>query len=61
MNIENLLTLVEHGGLAVVLAWLLQQERKERIAYQNIMETRLAKCLDQQEQLLDEEFSPRNK
>lgn len=57
----ELLTFVEHGALALVLAYLLQEERKDRIAYQNIIEARLAKCLDQQEDILDKELGPDNK
>lgn len=58
---EVLLTLVEHGALAGVMTLLWWHERQERIKANEIVFLQLQKCLDEQEQLLDEEFSPKHK
>lgn len=58
---ETLLTLLEHGGLLAILAFLWWHERQERIAANEILFKQLADCLDQQEEMLDEEFGPKNK
>lgn len=58
---ELLLTAVEHGALAAVMAVLWWHERSERMAANALIVAQLQKCLDEQEQLLDEEFSPKYK
>lgn len=58
---EQLLALVEHGGIALILAYMLYQERKERIAQSELLFAQLQKCLDDQSELIDEEFGPTNK
>ncbi len=60
-KVDLLLTAIEHGALTAVMAIMWYHERQERIAANAIIVAQLQKCLDEQEQLIDEEFSPRNK
>lgn len=58
---DVLLTAIEHGALAVVMGIMWWHERQERIASNAIIVAQLQKCLDEQEQLIDDEFSPKYK
>jgi hypothetical protein len=58
---EILLTAIEHGALAGVMAVLWWHERSERIKANELVFLQLQKCLDEQEQLLDSEFGPDKK